>query len=166
MSSLTGIVSADTALVQATVQNGPNITLTNVTPTINVTVRNAEAVAVTAISGPEIKASIQSGPTIVTQVIATGPAGKDGLSAYEIWLSEGNQGTVTDFLSSISSVGYIYEQMVASSAWTISHPLKKFPSVTIVDSAGNIVFGDVAYLSDSQITITFTAEFSGKAYLN
>ena len=57
-------------------------------------------------------------------------------------------------------------QMEASSVWTINHGLGKRPSVTVVDSCGNVVVGDVAYLSTNQLTVTFNAEFSGKAYLN
>lgn len=61
---------------------------------------------------------------------------------------------------------YIHEQIASSSIWIINHPLKKYPSVDIIDSGGNLVVGDIDYISDSQITVTFSSEFSGKAYLN
>lgn len=61
---------------------------------------------------------------------------------------------------------YVFNQSSASSTWTINHTLNKFPSVEVVDSANDIVIGDVTYNSITQITITFTAAFSGKAYLN
>jgi hypothetical protein len=42
----------------------------------------------------------------------------------------------------------------------------KFPSVSIVDTAGDEVEGTVNHISNIRLTITFTAAFSGKAYLN
>ena len=61
---------------------------------------------------------------------------------------------------------FVFNQQSASDTWTINHTLNKFPSVEVVNSANTIVIGDVTYNSTSQITITFTAAFSGKAYLN
>ena len=45
------------------------------------------------ISGPLVQCEVSLGET--------GPAGADGLSAYEIWLAAGNSGTETDFLASL-----------------------------------------------------------------
>lgn len=64
------------------------------------------------------------------------------------------------------SVNYIHVQSLSSAVWTINHPLEKYPSVTIVDSAENVVYGDVVYITTTQIQVTFSAAFSGKAYLN
>lgn len=61
---------------------------------------------------------------------------------------------------------YTHEQSVASNEWVINHNLGRHPSVTIVDSAGTQVFGDVEYNSENQITIRFSASFSGRAFLN
>ena len=61
---------------------------------------------------------------------------------------------------------YIYNQPVAAATWTINHPLNKRPAVTVVDSAGTVVVGDIVYNSDSQLEISFSGAFSGKAYLN
>lgn len=61
---------------------------------------------------------------------------------------------------------YVHTQLAALSTWTINHTLSKFPSVTIVDDGGNVVIGDVAYISESQLTVTFSGALSGKAYLN
>jgi hypothetical protein len=44
--------------------------------------------------------------------------------------------------------------------------MKKFPSITVVDSANTVVQGTVFYDSTTQITLTFSAAFSGQAYLN
>jgi len=56
-------------------------------------------------------------------------------------------------------------QGVASTTWVITHTLGGKPSVTIVDSADTHVFGEVVYNSTTQVTVNFSAAFSGKAYL-
>jgi len=65
-----------------------------------------------------------------------------------------------------SDVAYIHNQPTASSAWTIAHNLGKFPSVTVVDSADNVVVGDITFIDNNQIIINFGSSFGGKAYLN
>jgi len=61
---------------------------------------------------------------------------------------------------------FIFTQASPSKIWTIEHGLAKYPSVSVVDSANNIVVGDVQYISESKISISFAGAFSGKAYLN
>lgn len=58
-----------------------------------------------------------------------------------------------------------HTQGTASTTWTITHTLGGKPSVTIVDSADTHVFGEVQYLSNTQVQVNFSAAFSGKAYL-
>jgi hypothetical protein len=60
---------------------------------------------------------------------------------------------------------YVFTQGVASDEWVITHSLGGHPSVTIVDSAGTAVFGEVKYDSTTQVTVYFTVPFSGLAYL-
>src|SRR6056300_1368233 len=54
---------------------------------------------------------------------------------------------------------YTHVQSIASNTWTISHNLDKFPSVLIVDSANNVVIGEITYVSSNTITLTFEAAF-------
>lgn len=61
---------------------------------------------------------------------------------------------------------YIHDQMSSADTWTINHNLDKYPSVSVVDSAGSLVIGDVQYISRNALIVTFVGEFSGKAYLN
>ncbi len=61
---------------------------------------------------------------------------------------------------------YIFEQREASDVWIIDHGLNRYPSCTVVDSAGTAVVGEVEYASRQTIRVHFTAQFSGKAYLN
>lgn len=62
--------------------------------------------------------------------------------------------------------GYVHIQIAAATTWDITHDLNKYPSVTAVDTGGNVVVGDVEYITTSHIRVHFSAEFSGKAYLN
>ena len=61
---------------------------------------------------------------------------------------------------------YKHVQAVSSATWTIAHNLRKFPSVTVKDSAGSIVIGEIVYNDENNITLTFSGAFSGEAYLN
>ena len=61
---------------------------------------------------------------------------------------------------------FVHEQARVSDVWEVTHDLDKHPSVTVVDSAGTVVVGDVQYVDNSNIILTFNGAFSGTAYLN
>ena len=61
---------------------------------------------------------------------------------------------------------FVYTQLEASKLWHIEHRLEKYPSVTIIDSAGTNVVGDVIYIDNKNLKIIFSNIMSGKAYLN
>lgn len=61
---------------------------------------------------------------------------------------------------------YIHEQGESSAEWHITHNLKRFPSVTVVDSGENVVMGYVTYVDENNVVVTFNAAFKGKAFLN
>lgn len=186
---------------------------------------------------------------INVDIIGTGARGKEGKSAYEIWLDLGNEGTEQEYLASLkgnegytpikgvdyfdgidgkdgkdgytpikgidyfdgeqgekgekgytpikgidyfdgkdgytpvkgvdyfdgekgdtgergTDANYVHDQISSAKEWRIIHSLGKYPSVTIVDSGGNVVVGDIKYVSTDEIEISFSFEFSGKAYLN
>lgn len=60
---------------------------------------------------------------------------------------------------------YVHTQAAASSTWTINHNLNAYPAVMVVDTASTVVIGEVSYLSTSQVQVSFSAPFSGFAYL-
>ena len=64
------------------------------------------------------------------------------------------------------NTSYTHQQPTASATWTITHNMGRFPSISVVDSAGTIVNGVENYTSNNELTITFNAAFSGTAYLN
>lgn len=63
-------------------------------------------------------------------------------------------------------ITYIHTHMIAEEEWDIQHNLNKYPSVTVVDSAGNTVVGECKYISKDHVRLRFSAAFSGLAYLN
>lgn len=69
-------------------------------------------------------------------------------------------------LNIINDKNYVPTQAVASQVWEVKHNLDKYCAVTVVDSAGNVVVGDIVYIDTNNVRITFTASFSGKAYFN
>lgn len=66
----------------------------------------------------------------------------------------------------LPEIAYSHTQGTASATWTITHNLDFYPNVTVLDSAGTIVEGEIAYTSRNQVVLTFSAAFSGKAYLS
>lgn len=61
---------------------------------------------------------------------------------------------------------FTFSQGVPTSTWIVPHNLGKLPSVTIIDSAGDQVEGSIHFDSINQVTITFSAAFSGVATCN
>lgn len=61
---------------------------------------------------------------------------------------------------------FIFEQGIASSVWVIHHNLDKYPSVSVVDSAGNEIIAEVTYDDTNTCTVVMAGEQKGKAYLN
>ena len=78
---------------------------------------------------------------------------------------EGNK-TSEDLGIDVSDANFLYEQTEASDEWIIVHNLNKYPAVSIIDSAGDEVVGNVHYDSANQVTITFVGAFKGTATLN
>ena len=61
---------------------------------------------------------------------------------------------------------FTFTQSTAADTWNITHNLGKFPSVSVVDSGNTIVYGNIDYIDNNSLTITFSAAFGGKAYMN
>jgi hypothetical protein len=63
-------------------------------------------------------------------------------------------------------VAYHHVQNVASNVWLINHKLMFYPNLTTLDSAGSVCEGEIEHMSKDQVKITFSAAFSGQAYLS
>lgn len=72
----------------------------------------------------------------------------------------------TSDIGIISDRTYIYTQNVASTVWFIPHNMNKYPAVTVKDSEGNIVIGELDYTDVNNVKMTFSTAISGTAYLN
>jgi hypothetical protein len=87
-----------------------------------------------------------------------GPVGADAGTTVE-WANVLNKPT------SFTPTTHMHVQDVAAATWTINHNLNRYPQVTIVDSAGSEVIGDITYTSLNTVTATFGGAFGGRAYL-
>lgn len=56
--------------------------------------------------------------------------------------------------------------MSLDTIWIIEHNLNKYPSVSVKDSGGNSIIGEVEYLGPNKLSIHFSVAVSGRAYLN
>ena len=69
-------------------------------------------------------------------------------------------------LSSQHAPTFEYTQVAPATVWNIQHNLNNFPSITVIDNAGTVVAGQYKYIDNNNVTLTFSAGFAGKAYLN
>jgi hypothetical protein len=93
---------------------------------------------------------------------------KDGPPGYVVkadgsgipqWAVEGGGASGTN--------SYHHSQGPAASVWLITHNLGFMPNVTVEDSAHTVIEGGyIEYISANQLSITFSAAFSGDAYLS
>lgn len=75
--------------------------------------------------------------------------------------------SITGVIGGGGDANYVHTQGSPSATWNIQHNLGKKPSVVVVSSLDNIVHGDVQYVDNNNVTITFeSGAFSGKAYFN
>jgi len=61
---------------------------------------------------------------------------------------------------------FTFTQPTPSVQWTIQHNMNKFPSVSVVNNNNVLMYGETTYVDTNNLTINFSAGFSGKAYLN
>lgn len=64
------------------------------------------------------------------------------------------------------NLAYVHIQSTPADVWVIVHNLGFQPNVTVLDSAGTQVEGDIEYNSTNQLTMSFIGSFSGTAYLS
>lgn len=96
----------------------------------------------------------------------------NSVTGVNIALSNPQQATITltkvnaPSLTDVFERAYVHTQVVPAIQWNITHNLNKFPSVSIVDSSYEEVIGEVEYIDSNNLTVRFTASFSGEAYIN
>lgn len=76
----------------------------------------------------------------------------------------------TGFTTLLNDYGFsdtfTHDQGMPSASWTVQHNLGKYPSISVADSAKNIVVGEVTYVDLNNLVIVFNSAFSGKAHMN
>lgn len=122
-------------------------------------------------SNPNKKISIQELASIISAGLnTTNTSLTVDTSTNILTLTDSNSNSVTVNLSHLDSdsldKNYVHNQIASSDTWNIAHNLDKFVSVSIVDSAGTVVTGEVNYVDSNNVTLSFSAPFSGKAYCN
>lgn len=73
---------------------------------------------------------------------------------------QGAPGTFTP-----GNIAYTYIQAIASAEWVINHNLGFEPTAVVLDSSGTQCEGTFSYPSKNTMVITFTAPFTGTAYV-
>jgi hypothetical protein len=64
------------------------------------------------------------------------------------------------------AVAFAHTQQIPSTTWAITHNLNFNPNVTVVDSAGTNVEGEIQYVNPNRLNILFQSAFTGYAYLS
>ena len=77
-----------------------------------------------------------------------------------------NAGTIRIDSNVAGDKTYTHNQSSPATVWSIAHNLNKHPSVSVVDSSNSRMEGQVDYIDTNNITLTFNASFSGKAFFN
>ena len=97
-------------------------------------------------------------------------SGDHSPGTYDTYRMTFTDGTYLDYQvyngDDATAATYIHEQETPASVWTIQHNLGRYPSVTVVDTAGTEMVGDVQYVNENSVILTFRGTFSGTAYLN
>lgn len=76
-----------------------------------------------------------------------------------------DSGTVDESnLHANTAHNFEFIQSSPSDTWIVAHNLGYHPAVSVVDSAGSWVIGDVSHADANNLTITFTGAFAGRAY--
>ncbi|QDP52689.1 MAG: hypothetical protein GOVbin3171_50 [Prokaryotic dsDNA virus sp.] len=106
-------------------------------------------------------AAINSLSSLFYDVTLTFQGGNGGLESESDYLIS----LLTYDVDSIDK-NFIFTQATPSNTWNVNHNLNKFPSATIVDTAGTQVVGKVEHSDLNNLTISFAGSFAGKAFIN
>jgi hypothetical protein len=75
---------------------------------------------------------------------------------------EGPQGP-----SGAAASNFTHSQATPSAVWEIVHGMGAYPGgITVIDSSGRLVEGDITYLDANTIRLDFTTAFSGTARIS
>lgn len=106
--------------------------------------------------GGTVAQLLTSPPLAVPQTLVAGPPGPKG--------DPGTAGA-TGAAGAPGGAVFVFTQTTPAAVWNINHNLNGYPAVTVIDSGGTLVEGDVDYLDVNNVRLTFSAAFSGQASL-
>ena len=95
-----------------------------------------------------------------------GTSGAQGIAGSGVTSTDDVPEGVENLYFTTARVAYVHTEGTANSSWVITHNLGFYPNITVKDSAGSIVEGEIVYNSANQVTLNFQAAFSGVAYLS
>ena len=87
-------------------------------------------------------------------------------SGLDADMLDGKHGSEFALKTELNISTFTHNQLSPEKEWNVVHNLNRFPTVSVVDSGGSVVLGDIQYIDENQIKIIFATSFSGKAYLN
>ena len=134
---------------------------------------------VIAIENPETVVAIENAATVIL-VVNEGVRGEDGKPGEPGLPGIGTTtfATQAEVLAGIAeskavspatlstALSKTFSQAAPASVWNVTHNLNRYPAVSVVDSAGSVVTGDVEHLSANALQVSFASAFSGTAYLS
>jgi len=164
-------------------------------PTKNFLVKDLASYIITSFGGTSLDVPIFIDVTdpstgITTTQLTDSIMSQDANPGGTILTIAGNlsvTGTYTDSTGSVGTAGQVLSSTSTSTAWidapgagtgvfpnasalvwTINHggTWGPYPSVTVININNIVLYGEVEYITTTQLTITFSATFAGTAYLN
>lgn len=123
---------------------------------ITVVITESSPLVATVVSQAEGAGSVNS---LIEEIGPPGPQGPQGEQG-EI----GPQGVIGP-QGPTGGARYTHLQSVPATVWHVVHNLGLYPQVTVIDSANSVVIGDIDYLDINTLQVSFSAAFSGTAYI-
>ena len=140
----------------------PEVIETEVTTHVVVEVETPTVVVVESVTQEVVEVSEDHIVVVEEEIhttITEGIQGPPGIRGQQ-----GDKGERGD--PGLAGVSYVHAQATPALEWVIVHNLGRYPSITVVDSAGTTVEGKEDYVSANEIRLQFAAAFAGNAYLN
>jgi hypothetical protein len=135
--------------------------------TVEVTKQPNKYITVTKTNNVSVVTNPASETLEVHDPGVAGPQGPQGIQGPQgVAGPQGAQGPQGPQGDPSGPVSYTHTQYSASATWSITHNLGYKPNVTVSDSAGTIIEGEIAYPSSSTIVLNFSSAFAGTAYLS
>lgn len=104
-----------------------------------------------------------------------GPAGKDGVDGVgvprgglpgQVLIKTGAGDYDSDWGTILGSDKYFIQTFLMSAIVLVQHNLQKYPAVTVHDSAGDEVEGQIEHIDINSLQIIFSSPFSGTVTCN